>query len=308
MRVGITGASGLIGTALRDHLRSLGHEAVPFVRRPPATGEIGWRPDEGRLDAADLAPLDAVVNLAGASIGGRRWNDAYRRLIRDSRVLGTELMAAAVARSLAEHPRPFTLLSGSAVGFYGDRGDEPLDEGAPSGGGFLADVCRAWERATAPAAEAGARVAHLRTGIVLARHGGALAKMLPLFRLGLGGRFGDGRQWMSWIALDDEVRAIVHLLDQPLDQPLDEPLIGPVNLAAPGACPNAELARTLGRVLRRPAVVPVPAFGPRLALGRDMAQALLLDGQRAVPAALTGSGFEFRHAELEPALRAILDR
>lgn len=297
MRVGITGASGLIGSALAAALRERGDEPVPFVRRPPQPGEIEWRPTEGRLDAADLAQLDAVVNLAGAGIGDHRWTDDYRRQLIASRTAGTNLLAEAIAGAA---DAPAVLVNASAIGYYGDRGDELLTESAPPGDGFLSEICIAWEAATEPAAAAGVRVAKLRTGIVLSADGGALPKLLPLFKFGLGGRFGNGRQWMSWISIDDEVRAILHLLDQPLS--------GPFNLVAPNPVTNREFAATLGSVLHRPTLLPVPAFGPRLLLGGDRANALLFDGQRVQPAALTSSRFEFQHPTLDAALRAVLGR
>lgn len=297
VRVAVSGSHGLIGSALVARLLADGHDVVRLVRGEPGPGEIGWDPRAGRLDRRALTGVDAVVNLAGAGIGDRRWTDEYRRTVLESRTHGTTLLAEAIAE-LDDGPR--VLLSGSAVGIYGDRGDEELDEHAAPGSGFLAEVARAWEAATAPAERAGARVVHLRTGIVVAAHGGAFAKLLPIFRLGLGGRFGSGRQWMSWISLDDEVRAIVHLLTSDL--------AGPVNLTAPNPVRNAALAATLGRVLRRPAVLPVPAFGPQLLLGRERAAALLLEGQRVLPTRLLADGFEFAHPDLETALRAVLGR
>ncbi|MGA1052624.1 MAG: TIGR01777 family oxidoreductase [Ilumatobacteraceae bacterium] len=216
----------------------------------------------------------------------------------DSRVDGTSLIASKLADLGADGPQVF--LSGSAIGFYGERGDEELDESASAGTGFLAEICKRWEAATAPAESAGVRVAHLRTGIVLTPAGGALKKMLPLFKLGAGGRFGNGRQWMSWISLTDEIRAIEHLLTSGLS--------GPVNLTAPAPVRNAEFAKTLGRVLGRPSLLPVPSFGPKLLLGSELADALLFDGQRVVPSALREDGFEFSHADLATALRAELGR
>jgi uncharacterized protein (TIGR01777 family) len=297
MHVAITGATGLIGTALAARLRAGGHRVVRLVRHDPAPDDIEWDPSSGHLDAARLAGIDAVVNLTGAGIGDKRWTDGYRRTIRDSRVASTDLLSRTLA---VLDPLPKVLLSGSAIGYYGDRGDELLDERSPAGSGFLPDVCRAWEGATSPAAEAGVRVAHLRTGIVLAGHGGALRKQLPLFKLGLGGRFGSGRQWQSWIHLDDEVGAIEHLLTADVE--------GPVNLTSPNPVTNAAFGSTLGRVLHRPAFVPVPKFGPRLLLGSELADSLLFEGQRVVPAILQASGYEFRYPELEGALRAALDR
>lgn len=299
MHVGITGASGLIGTALGEHLRAGGHETTAFVRRSPAAGEIGWDPNAGRLDASDLAGLDAVVHLAGAGIGDHRWTDEYKRTLMDSRVDGTTLISDRMAELGSDGPR--VLLSGSAIGFYGDRGDEVVDETSPSGDGFLAEICRAWEASTASAQSAGIRVAHLRTGIVLSRDGGALAKMLPLFKFGAGGRFGSGDQWMSWISIDDEVRAIEHLLTAEID--------GPVNLTAPHPVRNAEFADTLGSVLRRPTFLPVPRFGPKLLLGGELADALLFDGQHVEPGVLRADeNFSFAHPDLTTALRAVLDR
>lgn len=299
MQVGITGASGLIGTALSEHLRSNGHQVIEIVRRPAGAGEISWDPGAGRLDAADLAPLDAVVHLAGAGIGDHRWTDEYKQTLMQSRVDGTTLLAGALAELGDDGPQ--VLLSGSAIGFYGDRSDETVDEHSTSGDGFLAEICRAWEAGTLPASGAGVRVAHLRTGIVLSPDGGALAKMLPLFKLGLGGRFGSGDQWMSWISITDEVRAITHLLTADVE--------GPVNLTAPNPVRNREFADVLGDVVNRPSLLPVPRFGPKLLLGGELADALLFEGQR-VDAAVLGAdeNFSFLHPDLTTALRAVLDR
>lgn len=298
MKIAITGATGLIGTAATKHLSAAGHEVVALVRRDPGPGEIGWDPSAGRLDPDDLRGVDAVVHLAGAGIGDRRWTDEYKRILMDSRVDGTSLLAGALATLGADGPQ--VLLSGSAIGFYGERGDDELDESSSAGSGFLAEICVRWEAATAPAEAAGVRVAHLRTGIVLTPEGGALKKMLPLFKLGVGGKFGNGRQWMSWISLTDEIRAIEHLLTSTLS--------GAVNLTAPEPVRNADFAKTLGRVLGRPAALPVPSFGPKLLLGGELADALLFDGQRVLPRALGADGFEFAHADLASALRAELGR
>ena len=297
MRVIISGASGLIGTALGASLRADGHDVVALVRRPAADGEIRWDPARGELSADALAGADAVVHLAGAGIGDHRWTDAYRTEILDSRVRSTTLLAERIAEC---SQRPPVLLSGSAIGFYGASDDRQLDEHSPAGSGFLADVCRQWEAATAPAEAAGVRVVHLRTGIVLTPKGGALKKMLPLFRLGGGGPFGNGRQWQSWISLDDEVGAIRHLISADAR--------GAVNLTAPNPVDGRTFARTLGKVLHRPALLPVPAFGPRLLLGRDLADALLFTGQRVLPRALEASGYEFQHPTLDVALRHLLGR
>jgi uncharacterized protein (TIGR01777 family) len=241
--------------------------------------------------------VDAVVNLGGEGIGDHRWTEAQKRRIRDSRVTGTTVLAEAMA---ALEPRPSVLLNASAVGYYGDRGDEVLTEASGPGTGFLSEVVQAWEGATRPAAAAGIRTACFRTGIVLAADGGALAKQLPLFRFGLGGRLGSGTQWLPWIALEDEVGAIVHLLTADVE--------GPVNLAAPDPVTNAAFTEVLGRVLGRPSFLAVPAFGPRLLLGRELADELLFSSARMVPEKLRASGYQFALPELEGALRSVLDR
>lgn len=297
VRVAVTGSHGLIGTALLARLRAAGHEPVPVVRAAPAAGEIGWDPHAGRLDPQALEGIDAIVNLAGAGIGDKRWSDEYKREVLESRTRATTLVAETMATA-AHGPR--VLLSGSAVGFYGDRGDEELDERSPAGTGFLTDVVTAWEASTAAAERAGRRVVHLRTGIVLAAKGGAFGKLLPLFKLGLGGRYGNGTQWMSWIALDDHVGALVHLLTSELS--------GPVNVTAPNPVRNAELAKAIGAVLHRPTVLPVPAFGPRLVLGAERADALLFEGQRVLPKKLLADGYRFAHPIVDEALRAALAR
>lgn len=297
MRVVISGATGLIGTALCTTLADAGHDVVRLVRRNPAAGDILWDPARGSLPADALKGADAVVHLAGAGIGDRRWSDTYRREILESRTASTALLAEAIAGTEGG-PRVF--LSGSAIGYYGATGDEELDESSPAGTGFLADVCAQWEAATAPAETAGARVAHLRTGIVLSPAGGALKKLLPLFAIGAGGRFGSGRQWQSWISLPDEVGAIVHLLGADVS--------GAVNLTAPNPLTNAEFTKVLAKVMRRPALLPVPRIGPALLLGGDLADALLYTGQRVVPGVLSRSGYQFQHATLEVALRALLHR
>lgn len=297
LRVGITGSSGLIGTELKQVLSDAGHTPVPIVRRAAADGEISWDPSERRLDAADLAGLDAVVNLAGVGIGDQRWTDEYRSLIRTSRVDSTETLVEAFRHLGGDAPG--ALISASAIGYYGDRGDETLTETSAPGDGFLPSVCTQWEQAAERAGDV-ARVATLRTGVVLTPDGGALAKMLPLFKLGLGGRFGNGRQWWSWISLTDEVRAIVHALTTDID--------GPLNLTAPTPVTNREFTDVLGDVLGRPTFLPVPAFGPKLVVGSDLAQALLFDSARVIPSALAGHGFEFEHPGLEAALRAELGR
>jgi uncharacterized protein (TIGR01777 family) len=300
MDVVVTGSSGLVGRALVPALSAAGHRPIRLVRREPAQGrdEIRWQPSEGRIDAASLEGAGAVVHLAGAGIGDKRWNDDYKRLLLSSRVEGTTLLATTLA---SLHRPPQCLLSGSAIGYYGDRGDEALTEDSEPGTGFLTEVCLAWEAAARPAAEAGIRTVALRTGIVLSARGGALAKMLPLFKLGLGGRIGSGRQYQSWIAIEDEVGAIVHLLTSSI--------AGPVNLTAPNPVTNSTFTRALGAVLGRPTLIPIPAFGPKLLLGSEMAQNLLLDGQRVLPEMLKADGYSFAHTEIESGLRAaVADR
>ncbi len=297
MKILVTGASGLIGSALVPTLTADGHEVVCAVRRTARAGEISWDPAAGVLDPAHLSGVDAVVHLAGAGIGDKRWSESYKREILESRTRSTELLARAIATT-DNAPRIF--LSGSAIGIYGPRGDEELSETASQGQGFLADVCRQWEDATGPASQSGTRTALLRTGIVLSPKGGALKKQLPLFKLGLGGRFGNGRQWQSWISIDDEVGAIKHLLTSSLS--------GPVNLVAPQPVTSTDFTKTLARVLLRPAVFPVPSFGPKLLLGSELADALLFTGQRVVPSALLADGYTFAHPTLETALRSLLGK
>ncbi len=297
MRVAITGASGLIGTALTDALRAAGHEPIAVVRRTPSSGEIGWDPAAGTMDPTDLSGVDAVVHLAGAGIGDRRWSDSYKQLIRESRVRSTNLLSETIA---AADDGPRILLSGSAIGIYGSRGDEVLDENSQAGTGFLAEVCVDWETSTAVAAAAGVRVVLLRTGIVLSPEGGALKKQLPIFKLGLGGRFGSGAQWQSWISIDDEVSAIMFLLEHDVS--------GPVNLTAPEPVTNTDFTKTLAGVLKRPALVPIPSFGPKLLLGSELATNLLFEGQRVIPSVLEEAGYQFEHRDLTTALRALLGR
>ncbi len=278
-------------------MQAAGHRPLRLVRGATTGPDaIGWDPKAGSIDAASLDGIDAVVNLAGAGIGDHRWTDAYKQEILESRVRTTDLLA----RTLAGLDRkPSVLLSGSAVGFYGDRGDEELTEQSAPGHDFLAGVCVAWEAATQPARDAGIRVAHLRTGIVLSPDGGALKKQLPLFKLFLGGRFGGGTQWQSWISIRDEVGAILHLLEHDV--------AGPVNLTAPNPVTNGDFAKVLGGVLGRPSVVPVPSFGPKLVLGSELADSLLFSSQRVRSEALAASGYRFAQPDLEGALRDLLD-
>ena len=297
MKIVISGASGLIGTQLVTTLKSSGHEVVQLVRRSAAAGQIMWDPKSGKLDPASLEGCDAVIHLSGAGIGDKRWSDAYRREILDSRTATTLLLANTIA-SLQRKPSVF--LSGSAIGIYGARGDEQLTETSAHGTGFLADVCEQWEAAAKPAIDAGVRTVFLRTGIVLSPKGGALKKLLPLFRLGVGGKFGNGKQWQSWISMDDEVASIIHLLTANVS--------GAVNLTAPQPVTNAEFTKVLARVVKRPAIVPVPTFAPKILLGGELADALLFTGQRVMPQALTASGYVFKHSTLESALRSLLTK
>jgi uncharacterized protein (TIGR01777 family) len=272
---------------------------MAMVRTTAREGEIHYDPRAGQLDPEHLIGVDAIVHLAGAGIGDRRWTAAYRREILESRTLSTSL----IARSMAEvvnRGGPRTLLSGSAIGFYGATDDQELNERSDAGDGFLADVCQEWEAATSPADDAGIRVAHLRTGIVLSPAGGALKKLLPLFRFGLGGRMGSGRQWQSWISIDDQVGAIAFLLTADIS--------GPVNLTAPTPVTNSEFTKVLAEALSRPALLPIPSFGPRLLLGRALADALLFTGQRVLPDRLTEAGFSFEHSTLAEAFASLLRR
>ena len=298
MKILITGASGLIGQALTKQLNATGHTTVAAVRREPRRNdEVQWNPTTGEMSPSAFDGVDAVVHLAGAGIGDKRWTDAYKMEILQSRTLGTALLADTMA-SLDKKPSVF--LSGSAIGIYGQRDDTELGEDATIGTGFLADVCRDWEAASAAASAAGIRTVLLRTGIVLSPKGGALKKQLPLFKLGLGGKFGNGKQWQSWISITDEVNAIIHLLTSNLS--------GAVNLTAPNAVTNAEFTRVLGSVVSRPAILPIPSFGPKLLLGGELADALLFTGQRVVPNALVADGFHFAHPTLDVALRALLNK
>lgn len=304
MRIAITGASGFVGTAASAALQQAGHDVVRLVRdadngdgagASAGAERVRWRPDTGEVDARALGAVDAVLHLAGENVAGGRWTKARKRAIADSRGPVTERLC----RALAALPRrPHTLVAASATGIYGDRGDELLDEQSAPGNDFLADVARAWEAGTRPARDAGMRVVNLRIGMVLDPAGGALARMLLPFRLGIGGRLGSGRQWVSWITRHDLVRAILHALAEPR-------LDGPVLAVSPAPVTNREFTRALGRALRRPTVLPAPAFALRLVFG-EMADALLLASQRAMPRRLAATGFEFAHGDLAHALHAVL--
>jgi uncharacterized protein len=296
MNILVTGASGLIGTALVSSLMSSSHEVTRLVRGQPNPGEkaVRWDPMAGSIEASALEGIDAVVHLAGENIG-ERWTAAKKVRIRDSRVKGTQLLCETLARLSSPAQ---VLVSASAVGYYGDRGEEILTEDSPSGRGFLPEVSRAWEAATEPARQHGIRVVQLRLGVVLSAAGGALAKMLPPFRLGLGGVLGSGRQYMSWIALDDAVGAMQHAI-------VTDTLQGPTNAVAPRPVTNQEFTKTLGKVLGRPTAIPLPAFAARLMFG-EMADELLLASARVQATKLLASGYQFRYPELEDALRHVL--
>jgi uncharacterized protein len=297
MIIAITGSSGLIGSALTLALDADGHLVRPIVRRAPREDkhEIRWDPAAGTIDATKLSDVDAVAHLAGENIAAHRWTKSFKQRILTSRVQSTNLLCKTLA-GLAS--KPTVLVSASAIGYYGDRGNAPLDESTTAGRGFLADVCQQWEAATIPARDADIRVVNLRIGFVLSGRGGGLAKMLTPFRLGIGGVIGSGQQYMSWIALDDLVRVIQFALSAAA-------LAGPVNAVAPTPVTNREFTKALGRVLHRPTIFPMPAFAARLALG-PMADDLLLASARVEPRALTNARFEFQDPQLEPALRHIL--
>jgi len=297
MKILISGSHGLVGKALLASLKNDGHEVIRLVRheRQMTAPEVEWDPKRGVIDVDHLEGLEVVVHLAGESIAEGRWNDEKKRRIRESRVEGTQLLSQAIS-SLARPPKTF--LCASAIGYYGNRGDEILTEASPPGTGFLSSVCVEWEDATRSAAEKGIRVVNLRFGIILSADGGALAKMLPPFRMGIGGRVGSGKQWMSWVALDDVLAAIRQAMT-------DASLAGPVNIVAPNAVTNAEFTTKLGQALARPTLFPVPAFAARLAFG-EMADALLLSSQRVDPTKLKQTGYTFLEPELSGALQRSL--
>lgn len=289
--VAIAGSSGLIGSALVSALRAADHDVIRIVRRTPNNAsEVYWDPESGEFDTDVLGSVDAVVNLCGVSVAQRRWSGAFKQSLRDSRVTPTEVLAAAVADAGVP-----VLVNASAVGYYGHTKDRKLDESAPSGTGFLAQLCRDWEAATAPAQQAGARVVLARTGLVLAQSGGALGQLRGLFSVGLGARLGHGRQYMSWISMEDEVRALLFAISA-------DDLSGPVNLTGPAPVTNAEFTAALGRALNRPTPLMLPGFAVRAALG-EFADEGLLTGQRVIPTALEDAGFDFHHQTIGEALR-----
>jgi uncharacterized protein (TIGR01777 family) len=311
MKILVSGASGLIGSALTKAASSAGHTITPLARKMSGAnaspvgrshqerlpGAVHWDPAAGTIDASALEGFDAVVHLAGESIAAARWTAEQKKRILDSRVQGTRLLSNTLAQL---QRRPPVLVSASAVGFYGDSGDRVLREDSPPGNDFLANVCREWEQATEPASKAGIRVVHLRSGMVLAKEGGALPKMLLPFKMGVGGKIGPGTQYMSWIDLEDEARVILHCISHDSTR-------GPVNSVGPSPVTNLEFTKTLGRVLSRPTVFPLPGFMARILLG-EMADALLLSSQRVQPAKLNAGGFNFRYQTLESSLRHILNR
>ncbi|MGB9178578.1 MAG: TIGR01777 family oxidoreductase [Pyrinomonadaceae bacterium] len=292
MRILVTGSTGLIGNALIPALEAEGHEVVRLVRAQPKAGEVRWDPAKGSIDAGALEGLDAVVHLAGENISEGRWTDEKKARIRDSRVEGTRILSEALA-GLSSPPK--VLVAASAIGFYGNRGEEVLTEQSASGNDFLSEVCREWELATRAAAEKGMRVVNLRFGVILSEKGGALAKMLTPFKLGVGGKVGDGSQYMSWIDLDDVVGVIMFALKH------DE-MRGPVNVVAPSPVTNQEFTKAMGEALSRPTFFPVPAFAARLAFG-EMADALLLSSIRVEPARLKEAGYVFKYPQLEESLQ-----
>ena len=296
MRVAVTGSSGLIGTALVARLRGEGHEVVRVVR----TGSDGvrWDPEAGTIDAAGLEGVEGAVHLAGEGIGEKRWSDEQKRRIRESRTKGTALLASTLARL---DPKPAVLVSGSGVGYYGLRGDEVLTEGSSNGTGFLAELCRDWEAAAQPAVDAGIRTVFLRSGIVLSRKGGALGRLLPMIKLGLGGKLGTGDQWWSWISLEDEVRLIVHALNTPS-------IRGPLNAVAPNPVTNTELVKEAGKIAGRPTVLPVPKFALGLVMGPELTEEMILASQRIRPTVAEASGFTFTHPDVRSALRTVLGK
>ena len=296
MKILVSGAHGLVGTALQQALSAAGHEIYRLVRYAPHSDrEIEWSPDRYSIALSRIEGFDAVYHLAGESIASGRWDQEKKKKIRESRTRGTKLLSDALA-NLTQPPK--TLICASAIGYYGNRGDELLTESSAAGNDFLSEVCVEWEQATEHARAKGVRVVNTRFGIILDKEGGALAKMLTPFRMGIGGRIGDGKQWMSWIALNDVIGGLQFVL-------ANDALAGPINFVAPNPVRNAEFTKALGQALSRPTIFPIPAFGVRLAFG-EMADALLLSSQRVEPAILKEARYEFRHPDLAGALKAVL--
>jgi len=298
MKILVTGSSGLVGSALIPSLKAQGHEVIRLVRSAPkdSASEVYWNPEKGTLSAEELEGLGGAVHLAGDNLAEGRWTDEKKRSIRESRIKGTTLLSETLAKL---ERKPEVLVSASAIGFYGSRGDELLNEQSASGDDFLSEVCREWELSTQAASQSGVRVVHLRFGVILSNEGGALAKMLTPFRMGVGGKLGDGKQYMSWIAIDDAVGAIEHAL-------ANDSLHGAVNVVAPEPVTNYEFTKAMGSVLSRPTIFPMPAFAARLAFG-EMADATILASQRVEPVRLKESGFAFKYPELEGALKHVLE-
>src|SRR5215831_505555 len=292
MNIAIAGASGLVGSALVPQLTAEGAAITRLVRGTPKSGQIEWHPNQDQLNPQALDTFDIIINLAGENLASGRWTDDHKRKIRDSRVSGTHLLSEAIAK-MRQKPQAF--ICASATGIYGDRDDETLDEQSESGGGFLAGVCREWEKACEPAIKAGVRVVNLRLGPILAREGGMLTKLLTPFKMGMGGKVGSGKQYISWVALDDAVSAIRLAINDPT-------IHGPLNIVSPNPVTNEEFTRTLGHVLNRPTALAMPAFAARLAFG-EMADEMLLVSQKVLPKRLAAAGFQFRYPNLEAALR-----
>jgi uncharacterized protein (TIGR01777 family) len=295
MKIAIAGASGLLGSALIPDLENEGHDVVRLVRNSPRPNEIEWHPNQDAIDPATLDGFDAIINLAGENVAEGRWTEEKKRKIHDSRVHGTHLLSEAIAKL---SPKPRVFLCASATGIYGDRGDETLDEQSESGGGFLAGVCREWEKATELAQSAGVRVVNFRFGPVIARAGGMLEKMLTPFRMGVGGKIGSGKQYISWVAIEDAVAAMKLALN-------DDSIRGPVNVVSPKPVTNERFTRALGEVLSRPTLMAMPAFAARLAFG-EMADEMLLVSQKVIPKRLQAAGFQFQYSDLENTLRHYL--
>ena len=295
MRIAITGSSGLVGTALIKAIEARGDTAVRVVRGHAGSDDVSWNINEGTIEADKLAGVDAVVHLAGAGIVDEKWSPERKKLVLESRTKGTALMATTLA-ALGDKPRVF--VSGSAIGFYGDRGNEVLTEQSPRGNGFLSDVVVAWEAEAQPAIDAGIRTAFIRTGVVLSANGGALKEQLPFFKVGIGGKIGDGKQYWSWVSITDEVNAILHIIDSDLS--------GPVNLTSPNPSTNADFTKALGKALGRPTFMPTPKPAVQFRLGKEAAEEMLYFSARIQPEALLQSGFAFSHPTIEEAFNAIL--